>query len=480
MASASTLRSNLLLSPPPHISSSSATAYSSTQLNFRLCKSPTPPSSSHTTNTRFSVSCTLAREAAAAAAVTMADKDDSDPALWSRPDSFGRFGKFGGKYVPETLMYALSELESAFSSIKTDPDFQAELAGILKDYVGRETPLYFAERLTDHYRRPNGEGPHIYLKREDLNHTGAHKINNAIGQALLAKRLGKKRIIAETGAGQHGVATATVCARFGLDCIIYMGAQDMERQSLNVFRMRLLGAEVRGVSSGTATLKDATSEAIRDWVTNVESTHYILGSVAGPHPYPMMVREFHKIIGEETRRQALEKWGGKPDVLVACVGGGSNAMGLFEDFVKDRDVRLIGVEAAGLGLDSGKHAATLTKGEVGVLHGAMSFLLQDDDGQIIEPHSISAGLDYPGVGPEHSFLKEKGRAEYYCVTDEEALEAFKRVSRLEGIIPALETSHALAYLEKLCPTLADGTKVVLNCSGRGDKDVQTAIKYLKV
>ncbi|CAN1147029.1 Tryptophan synthase beta chain 2, chloroplastic [Linum perenne] len=479
MASASTLRSTLLLSPPPHISSSSATAYSSTQLNFRLCKSQTPPSSSHTTNTRFSVSCTLAREAAAAA-VTMADKDDSDPALWSRPDSFGRFGKFGGKYVPETLMYALSELESAFSSIKTDPDFQAELAGILKDYVGRETPLYFAERLTDHYRRPNGEGPHIYLKREDLNHTGAHKINNAIGQALLAKRLGKKRIIAETGAGQHGVATATVCARFGLDCIIYMGAQDMERQSLNVFRMRLLGAEVRGVSSGTATLKDATSEAIRDWVTNVESTHYILGSVAGPHPYPMMVREFHKIIGEETRRQALEKWGGKPDVLVACVGGGSNAMGLFEDFVKDRDVRLIGVEAAGLGLDSGKHAATLTKGEVGVLHGAMSFLLQDDDGQIIEPHSISAGLDYPGVGPEHSFLKEKGRAEYYCVTDEEALEAFKRVSRLEGIIPALETSHALAYLEKLCPTLADGTKVVLNCSGRGDKDVQTAIKYLKV
>ncbi|CAI0437128.1 unnamed protein product, partial [Linum tenue] len=344
---------------------------------------------------------------------------------------------------------------------------------ILKDYVGRETPLYFAER-------PNGEGPHIYLKREDLNHTGAHKINNAIGQVLLAKRLGKKRIIAETGAGQHGVATATVCARFGLECIIYMGAQDMERQALNVFRMRLLGAEVRGVHSGTATLKDATSEAIRDWVTNVESTHYILGSVAGPHPYPMMVREFHKVIGEETRRQAMEKWGGKPDVLVACVGGGSNAMGLFEDFVKDKDVRLIGVEAAGFGLDSGKHAATLTKGEVGVLHGAMSYLLQDDDGQIIEPHSISAGLDYPGVGPEHSFLKDKGRAEYYCVTDEEALEAFKRVSRLEGIIPALETSHALAYLEKLCPTLPDGTKVVLNCSGRGDKDVQTAIKYLKL
>lgn len=397
-----------------------------------------------------------------------------------RPDSFGRFGKFGGKYVPETLMHALTELEEAFHSLAKDEVFQKELDGILKDYVGRESPLYFAERLTDHYRRANGEGPHIYLKREDLNHTGAHKINNAVAQALLAKRLGKKRIIAETGAGQHGVATATVCARFGLQCIIYMGAQDMERQALNVFRMRLLGAEVRGVHSGTATLKDATSEAIRDWVTNVETTHYILGSVAGPHPYPMMVREFHAVIGKETRRQALEKWGGKPDVLVACVGGGSNAMGLFHEFVDDADVRFIGVEAAGHGVDSGKHAATLTKGEVGVLHGAMSYLLQDDDGQIIEPHSISAGLDYPGVGPEHSFLKDIGRAEYYSITDDEALEAFKRLSRLEGIIPALETSHALAYLEKLCPTLPDGTKVVLNCSGRGDKDVQTAIKHLKI
>ncbi|KAL0320776.1 UNVERIFIED_CONTAM: Tryptophan synthase beta chain 2, chloroplastic [Sesamum radiatum] len=355
-----------------------------------------------------------------------------------------------------------------------------ELDGILRDYVGRESPLYFAERLTDHYKRPDGKGPHIYLKREDLNHTGAHKINNAVAQALLAKRLGKKRIIAETGAGQHGVATATVCARFGLQCVIYMGAQDMERQALNVFRMRLLGAEVRAVHSGTATLKDATSEAIRDWVTNVESTHYILGSVAGPHPYPMMVREFHAVIGKETRKQALEKWGGKPDVLVACVGGGSNAMGLFHEFIDDKDVRLIGVEAAGFGLDSGKHAATLTKGEIGVLHGAMSYLLQDEDGQIVEPHSISAGLDYPGVGPEHSFLKDIGRAEYYSITDEEALEAFKRLSRLEGIIPALETSHALAYLEKLCPTLPDGTKVVLNCSGRGDKDVQTAIKHLEL
>ncbi|KAI5078411.1 hypothetical protein GOP47_0006082 [Adiantum capillus-veneris] len=397
-----------------------------------------------------------------------------------RPDSFGRFGRFGGKYVPETLMTALRELEQAFSVLAADAAFQEELAGILKDYVGRESPLYFAERLTEHYKQGDEGGPLIYLKREDLNHTGAHKINNAVGQALLAKRIGKKRIIAETGAGQHGVATATVCARFGLQCVVYMGAQDMERQALNVFRMRLLGAEVRPVHSGTATLKDATSEAIRDWVTNVETTHYILGSVAGPHPYPMLVRDFHAIIGKETRRQALEKWGGKPDVLVACVGGGSNAMGLFHEFVNDDDVRLIGVEAAGFGLDSGKHAATLTKGEVGVLHGALSYLLQDEDGQIIEPHSISAGLDYPGVGPEHSFLKDLGRAEYYSITDEEALRAFERLSKLEGIIPALETSHALAFLEKLCPTLKPGTRVVLNCSGRGDKDVHTAIKHLKV
>ncbi|XP_010433408.1 PREDICTED: tryptophan synthase beta chain 2, chloroplastic isoform X1 [Camelina sativa] len=434
------------------------------------------PSSRSRSSSSFSVSCTIAKDPS----ILMTEAAGSDSRLWQRPDSFGRFGKFGGKYVPETLMHALSELETAFYALATDQDFQKELAEILKDYVGRESPLYFAERLTEHYRRENGEGPLIYLKREDLNHTGAHKINNAVAQALLAKRLGKKRIIAETGAGQHGVATATVCARFGLQCIIYMGAQDMERQALNVFRMRLLGAEVRRVHSGTATLKDATSEAIRDWVTNVETTHYILGSVAGPHPYPMMVRDFHAVIGKETRRQAMEKWGGKPDVLVACVGGGSNAMGLFHEFVDDTEIRMIGVEAAGFGLDSGKHAATLTKGDVGVLHGAMSYLLQDDDGQIIEPHSISAGLDYPGVGPEHSFLKDMGRAEYYSVTDEEALEAFKRVSRLEGIIPALETSHALAHLEKLCPTLPDGARVVLNFSGRGDKDVQTAIKYLEV
>ncbi|KAL2937092.1 Tryptophan synthase beta chain 2 chloroplastic [Bienertia sinuspersici] len=425
---------------------------------------------------RRSISCVMAPDIGSKSAT-----EERDLGVLQRPDSFGRFGRFGGKYVPETLMYALSELETAFRNLSEDEDFQKELDGVLKDYVGRETPLYFAERLTEHYKlNNNGQGPEIYLKREDLNHTGAHKINNAVAQALLAKKLGKKRIIAETGAGQHGVATATVCARFGLQCIIYMGAQDMERQSLNVFRMRLLGAEVIPVHSGTATLKDATSEAIRDWVTNVETTHYILGSVAGPHPYPMMVRDFHAVIGKETRKQAMEKWGGKPDVLVACVGGGSNAMGLFHEFVEDKDVRLIGVEAAGFGIDSGKHAATLTKGEVGVLHGAMSYLLQDDDGQIIEPHSISAGLDYPGVGPEHSYLKDLGRAEYFSVTDEEALEAFKRLSRLEGIIPALGTSHALAILEKLCPTLPKGTKLVLNCSGRGDKDVQTAIKHLKM
>ncbi|KAK4344534.1 hypothetical protein RND71_034710 [Anisodus tanguticus] len=482
---------------PKHcrLSSASSSNFPKSRIPLKLNKITVCPSSS--SKLLPSIACVLAEEQSMASA---------EPSVLQRPDSFGRFGKFGGKYVPETLMHALDELESAFKSLATDEAFQKELDGILKDYVGRESPLYFAERLTEHYKRPDGEGPLIYLKREDLNHTGAHKINNAVAQALLAKRLGKKRIIAETGAGQHGVATATVCARFGLECIIYMGAQDMERQALNVFRMKLLGAEssdvvnavhsfsdekfkslillvaelVRGVHSGTATLKDATSEAIRDWVTNVETTHYILGSVAGPHPYPMMVREFHAVIGKETRKQALEKWGGKPDVLVACVGGGSNAMGLFHEFVDDKDVRLIGVEAAGFGVDSGKHAATLTKGEVGVLHGAMSYLLQDEDGQIVEPHSISAGLDYPGVGPEHSFLKDLGRAEYYSITDEEALEAFKRLSRLEGIIPALETSHALAYLEKLCPTLPNGTKVVLNCSGRGDKDVQTAIKYLKV
>nr|WP_228014530.1 tryptophan synthase subunit beta [Fortiea sp. LEGE XX443] len=390
----------------------------------------------------------------------------------------GRFGQFGGKYVPETLMPALSELERAIEQYRDDAGFQSELQSLLRDYVGRPSPLYFAERLTAHYARPDGTGAQIYLKREDLNHTGAHKINNALAQVLLAKRMGKQRIIAETGAGQHGVATATVCARFGLECVIYMGIHDMERQALNVFRMKLMGAEVRPVEAGTGTLKDATSEAIRDWVTNVETTHYILGSVAGPHPYPMLVRDFHTVIGKETRVQAQEKWGGLPDILLACVGGGSNAIGLFHEFVNEPAVRLIGVEAAGEGVNTDKHAATLTLGRVGVLHGAMSYILQDDDGQVIEAHSISAGLDYPGVGPEHSYLKDIRRAEYYSVTDEQALQAFQKLSQLEGIIPALETSHAIAYLEILCPQLDGSPRIVINCSGRGDKDVQTVAKVL--
>lgn len=395
-----------------------------------------------------------------------------------RPDALGRFGKFGGKYVPETLMPALTELEQAFYQYRDQPEFQQEFQGLLRDYVGRPSPLYFAERLTERYAQPDGSGAQIYLKREDLNHTGAHKINNALGQVLLAKRMGKQRIIAETGAGQHGVATATVCARFGLQCIIYMGVHDMERQSLNVFRMRLMGAEVRPVEAGTGTLKDATSEAIRDWVTNVESTHYILGSVAGPHPYPMIVRDFQAIIGQETRWQCQEKWGGLPDIMLACIGGGSNAMGLFHEFVEEPSVRMIGVEAGGEGVDSEKHAATLTRGRVGVLHGAMSYLLQDEDGQVIEPHSISAGLDYPGVGPEHSYLKELGRAEYYSITDQKALDGFQMLSRLEGIIPALETAHAIAFLDILCPQISGSPRIVINCSGRGDKDVQTVIKHL--
>ena len=403
---------------------------------------------------------------------------DESLSLNARPDKLGRFGRFGGKYVPETLMPALKELEDAYYQYRDEAGFKAELEGLLKDYVGRANPLYFAERLTQRYARADGSGPQIYLKREDLNHTGAHKINNALGQVLLAKRMGKQRVIAETGAGQHGVATATVCARFGLECVIYMGVEDMRRQALNVFRMRLMGATVSPVTAGTGTLKDATSEAIRDWVTNVESTHYILGSVAGPHPYPMLVRDFHGVIGKETRAQCLEKWGGKPDLLLACVGGGSNAMGLFHEFVGDTEIRLIGVEAAGEGAETDKHAATLTKGRVGVLHGAMSYLLQDGEGQVIEAHSISAGLDYPGVGPEHSYLKDLGRAEYYSVTDADAIAAFQLVSQLEGIIPALETAHAFAYLETLCPTLTH-EKIVINCSGRGDKDVQTVAAVLK-
>jgi tryptophan synthase beta chain len=410
--------------------------------------------------------------------LSLSDTSETAPAV-QLPDAFGRFGIFGGKYVPETLMPALSELEAAYYECRQDPAFQTELNQLLRDYVGRPSPLYFAERLTQHYARPDGSGPQIYLKREDLNHTGAHKINNALAQALLAKRMGKQRIIAETGAGQHGVATATVCARFGLQCVIYMGVQDMARQALNVFRMRLMGAQVCPVEAGTGTLKDATSEAIRDWVTNVETTHYILGSVAGPHPYPMMVRDFHAVIGEETRRQCQEKWNGLPDILIACVGGGSNAMGLFHEFVKEPSVRLIGVEAAGEGVQTGRHAATLTHGQVGVLHGAMSYLLQDDDGQVQEAHSISAGLDYPGVGPEHSYFRDSGRAEYYSVTDAEAIAALQRLSQLEGIIPALETSHAIAYFETLCPQLEGSPRIVLNCSGRGDKDVQTVAAYLE-
>jgi tryptophan synthase beta chain len=397
-----------------------------------------------------------------------------------QPDRLGRFGRFGGQYVPETLMPALQDLEQAHQKYLHEPSFQAELNHLLKHYVGRATPLYLAERLTAHHAKPDGSGPQIYLKREDLNHTGAHKINNALGQALLAKRMGKRRIIAETGAGQHGVATATVCALFGLECIIYMGVQDIQRQSLNVFRMKLMGAEVRPVSSGTATLKDATSEAIRDWVTNVETTYYILGSAAGPHPYPTIVRNFQSIIGRETREQCLEKWGGLPDILLACVGGGSNAVGLFHEFLTEPKVRLIGVEAAGKGLDTNQHAATLTYGRIGVLHGAMSYVLQDEEGQIIEAHSISAGLDYPGVGPEHSYLKDLGRAEYYSVTDGQALAAFQRLSQLEGIIPALETAHAIAYLDVLCPQLSGNPKIVINCSGRGDKDVQTAIDSIQL
>ena len=391
------------------------------------------------------------------------------------PDENGHFGIYGGRFVAETLMTPLEELETAYMACREDADFLKEFDEDLAHYVGRPSPLYFAQRLTEQW-----QGAQVYLKREDLNHTGAHKINNALAQVLLAKRMGKQRIIAETGAGQHGVATATACARFGLKCVIFMGIHDMERQALNVFRMRLMGAEVTPVEAGTGTLKDATSEAIRDWVTNVETTHYILGSVAGPHPYPMLVRDYHWVIGKETRNQCQEKWGGLPDILLACVGGGSNAMGLFHEFVNDESVRLIGIEAGGEGVGTEKHAATLTKGRVGVLHGAMSYLLQDNDGQVIEPHSISAGLDYPGVGPEHSFLKDIGRAEYYSVTDSEALAAFRKLSQLEGIIPALETAHAFAYLEKLCPQLDGNPRIVINCSGRGDKDVQTVAKVINL
>ena len=378
----------------------------------------------------------------------------------------GYFGNYGGRFVPETLVPALDELTAAYRAIQNDASFWREFELLCHDYAGRPTPLYFAERLTE-----KGGGAKILLKREDLTHTGAHKINNALGQILLAKKLGKKRIIAETGAGQHGVATAAVSARMGLECVIYMGEEDIERQKLNVFRMRLMGAEVRPVSSGSRTLKDAINEAFRDWVSNIKNTHYLICSVVGPHPYPAMVRDFQAIIGKETREQMLREYKRLPDYVVACVGGGSNSMGIFYPFLNDKEVRLIGVEAAGRGLETGKHAASLMAGSLGVLHGAKSYVLQDKDGQILETHSISAGLDYPGVGPEHSYLKDSGRATYVSVTDKEALDGFQMLCHSEGIIPALESSHAVAHAVKLAGTLTNDRIIVINLSGRGDKDL---------
>jgi tryptophan synthase beta chain len=385
----------------------------------------------------------------------------------------GRYGPYGGRYVAETLMPALDELTEAYRQSQRDSSFQAELDGLLHDYAGRETPIYFASRLSQDL------GARIWLKREDLCHTGAHKVNNTIGQVLLAKRMGKTRIIAETGAGQHGVATATACALMGLPCEVYMGAEDVRRQAPNVLRMELLGATVHSVTSGSATLKDAMNEALRDWVTNVRTTHYCVGSVAGPHPYPMIVRDFQAVIGKEARAQMLEKTGRLPDAVVACVGGGSNAMGIFAGFIDDAEVRLIGVEAAGEGIESGRHAAPLTAGGVGVLHGAKSYVLQTPDGQIVEAHSVSAGLDYPGVGPEHAWLKDTGRAMYVSVTDQEALDWFQKLCRTEGIIPALETSHAFAYLPALAKELGPDSDIVVCLSGRGDKDLETVIQQLR-
>ncbi|MCZ6677645.1 MAG: tryptophan synthase subunit beta [Candidatus Poribacteria bacterium] len=382
------------------------------------------------------------------------------------PDASGHFGEFGGRFVPETLMPALLELEEAYLAFKDDPDFQREFEYYLREYVGRPNPLYYADRLTEALG-----GAKIYLKREDLNHTGAHKINNTIGQVLLAQRMGKKRIIAETGAGQHGVATATVAAKFDIECEVYMGEEDIERQALNVFRMRLMGATVTPVASGSRTLKDAINASFRDWVTNVRTTYLLIGSVVGAHPYPMLVRDFQSVIGRETKAQILEKEGRLPDAVVACVGGGSNSLGMFYPFYADDTVRLIGIEAAGESILSGKHAATLSEGSIGVFHGAKCYLLQEDDGQITPAHSISAGLDYPGVGPEHSFYKATGRAEYVSVTDEESLEGFKLLSELEGILPALETAHAISYIRKLAPTLDRDQIIVVCLSGRGDKDV---------
>lgn len=393
--------------------------------------------------------------------------------FYQQPDSRGKFGNFGGQFVPETLITPLQQLEEAYLKLKDDKNFVTELDSLNKEFAGRPTPLTFAERLTNHFGKAK-----IYLKREDLCHTGAHKINNVLGQILLAKFLGKKRIIAETGAGQHGVATATACAKFGLQCIVYMGETDIERQKPNVFRMKLLGAEVIPVKSGSRTLKDATNEAIRDWVTNVENTHYIIGSVVGPHPYPMIVRDFQSVIGTETRKQILDIENRLPDYLLACVGGGSNAIGLFFPFMNDKSVKKIGIEAAGKGLDTDKHCATLTKGSMGIFQGMKTYLLQDENGQVKEVYSISAGLDYPGVGPEHSFLKDENLVEYFSVTDNEAIDAVKLLSQTEGIIPALETAHAVAYLKYLIPRTEKSEIIVINISGRGDKDLNTIMEFL--
>ena len=388
--------------------------------------------------------------------------------VYDLPDAKGHFGPYGGVFVSETLISALDDLKAAYARYKDDPAFVAEYEYELKHYVGRPSPVYHARRWSEHFG-----GAQVYLKREDLNHTGAHKINNVIGQALLARHLGKPRVIAETGAGQHGVATATIAARYGMECVVYMGSEDVKRQAQNVYRMKLLGATVVPVESGSKTLKDALNEAMRDWVTNVENTFYIIGTVAGPHPYPMMVRDFQSVIGREAREQVPEMTGRQPDAVLACVGGGSNAIGIFHAFIPDEAVRLIGVEAAGHGLETGKHSATLCAGRSGVLHGNRTYLLQDDNGQIIETHSISAGLDYPGVGPEHAWLKDSGRAEYVAVTDDEALEAFHKLCRLEGIIPALESSHALAYAAKIAPHMRRDQILLVNLSGRGDKDMHT-------
>lgn len=392
---------------------------------------------------------------------------------YTLPDEKGHFGKYGGKYIPETLMKAINELDQEYQKAINDKSFQDEFQYLLKEYVGRETPLYLANNLTKY-----ANGAKIYLKREDLNHTGAHKINNAIGQALLAVRMGKRKIVAETGAGQHGVATATACALLDLECIVFMGAEDIKRQQLNVFRMELLGAKVVSVESGSATLKDAVNEALRYWVSHVEDTHYILGSVTGPHPFPMIVRDFQSVIGSETKEQHLAKEGRLPDAVVACIGGGSNSMGMFYPFINDQDVKLYGVEAAGHGIDTDRHAASLTKGTPGILHGAFMYLLQDQNGQVQEAHSISAGLDYPGVGPEHSYLKDIGRVQYDSISDDEALEALQLLSKCEGIIPALESSHAVAYALKLAPTMKPTETLVICLSGRGDKDVHTVMARL--